>query len=119
MEEKKEVVEPIILEYLEKYTYAAKRLLDEGIILHGDVFFTKLDVWFEELDLGIKGVRNEKLVKESVLEGLSYPGFQRLSKQEKLEQYLTLENSKFTQQEVLAFISGCQFTFRFIAECMR
>lgn len=87
MEEKKEVVEPIILEYLEKYTYAAKRLLDEGIILHGDVFFTKLDVWFEELDLGIKGVRNEKLVKESVLEGLSYPGFQRLSKQEKLEQY--------------------------------
>ena len=39
--------------------------------------------------------------------------------QEKLEQYLTLENSKFPQQEALAFISGCQFTFRFIAECMK
>lgn len=39
--------------------------------------------------------------------------------QEKLEQYLTLENSKFTQQEVLAFISGCQFTFRFVTECMK
>ena len=38
---------------------------------------------------------------------------------EKLEQYLTLENSKFTQQEALAFISGCQFTFRFITECMK
>ena len=39
--------------------------------------------------------------------------------QEELEQYLTLENSKFPQQEALAFISGCQFTFRFIAECMK
>lgn len=39
--------------------------------------------------------------------------------QKKLEQYLTLENSKFTQQEVLAFISGCQFTFRFVTECMK
>ena len=39
--------------------------------------------------------------------------------QKKLEQYLTLENSKFTAQEALAFISGCQFTFRFIAECMK
>ena len=39
--------------------------------------------------------------------------------QEKLEQYLTLENSKFTQQEVLAFISGCQFTFRFVTEFMK
>lgn len=39
--------------------------------------------------------------------------------QGKLEQYLTLENSKFTEQEAHAFISGCQFTFRFIAECMK
>lgn len=87
LEERKEAVEPLILEYLEKYTLAAKRLLDEGIILHGDTFFTKLDEWFEGLDLGIKGVRSEKLVKESALEGLNYPGFQRLTHQEKLEQY--------------------------------
>lgn len=87
LEERKEAAEPLILEYLEKYTLAAKRLLDEGIILHGDTFFTKLDEWFEGLDLGIKGVRSEKLVKESALEGLNYPGFQRLTHQEKLEQY--------------------------------
>jgi hypothetical protein len=37
---------------------------------------------------------------------------------EKLEQYLTMENSNADRQEAQAFISGCRFAFRFLAECM-
>ena len=87
LKEEAEQAEEMILHHLEQYTLSAKRLLKEGIVLHGDDFFTKLDEWFEELDLGIKGVRSEKLVKESVLEGLNYPEFQKLSNQEKLENF--------------------------------
>lgn len=87
LKEEAEQAEEMILHHLEQYTLSAKRLLKEGIVLHGDDFFTKLDEWFEELDLGIKGVRSEKLVKESVLEGLNYPEFQKLSNQEKLETF--------------------------------
>ncbi len=87
LKEEADKAEEMILHHLEQYTLSAKRLLKEGIVLHGDDFFTKLDEWFEELDLGIKGVRSEKLVKESVLEGLNYPEFQKLSNQEKLENF--------------------------------
>lgn len=82
-----EQAEERILHHLQQYTLSARRLLKEGIVLHGDDFFTKLDEWYEELDLGTKGVRSEKLVKESVLEGLHYPDFQKLSNQQKLEKF--------------------------------
>lgn len=87
LEDETKPAEEMILNHLEQYTLAAQRLFQEGIILHGDNFFTKLDEWFEELDLGIKGVRSEKLVKESALQGLDYPEFQKLSNQKQLEKF--------------------------------
>lgn len=87
LEDETKQAEEMILSHLEQYTLDAQRLFQEGIILHGDDFFTKLDEWFEELDLGIKGVRSEKLVRESALQGLDYPGFQKLSNQKQLEKF--------------------------------
>lgn len=87
LEDETKQAEEMILNHLEQYILAAQRLFQEGIILHGDDFFTKLDEWFEELDLGIKGVRSEKLVRESALQGLNYPEFQKLSNKKQLEKF--------------------------------
>lgn len=93
LNERAEQAEELILHHLEQYTCSIKRLLKEGVVLHGDDFFTKLDEWLEELDLGIEGVRSEKLIKESALGSLEYPEFQKLSGQEKLRKFRSIIHS--------------------------
>lgn len=58
------------LEYLNRYadiccsvTYPIK--------LHGDAFFDNIDGWFEKFDLGPLAPREEKVIKESMLQGLT------------------------------------------------
>lgn len=47
--------------------------------LHGDEFFDCMEEWFEEFDLGKLPLRDERLVKESMLEAVvSNPYFQAL-----------------------------------------
>lgn len=47
--------------------------------LHGDSFFTQLDSWLSEFDLGTKAVRSEEVIKESMVEGItSNPAFTSL-----------------------------------------
>lgn len=71
-------------EKLEQCVEQIDRLLEQGIVLHGDDFFNQLDDWFEEFELGAQGVRNEKLVRQSAIEMLENPVFAGMN-QERLQ----------------------------------
>ncbi len=71
-------------ERLECFVSLIIRMLQEGIVLHGDAFFDKLDSWFEELDLGAQGVRTGKFVMESAVSALENPVFEGLEHKERL-----------------------------------
>jgi hypothetical protein len=47
--------------------------------LHGDDFFDKIEGWFEGFSLGSDAPRSEKLIKESMVQGLSNPLFAALA----------------------------------------
>lgn len=49
---------------LQKYAQTVLGLLHCGM-LHGDTYFTKLDTWFEQLDLGSQMPRSKKLILEN------------------------------------------------------
>jgi transcriptional regulator with XRE-family HTH domain len=50
--------------------------------LHGDSFFDAIDGWFADFDLGTNAPRNDKVIKESMLQGvLSNPAFAALAEQ--------------------------------------
>lgn len=82
----REEAEEQVLERLERFIVASKQLFADGIQLHGDDFFNHLDEWFQDLELGISGVRNEGLVRDSVIQGLQHPLFAQLNNQERLQQ---------------------------------
>ncbi len=82
----REEAEEQVLERLERFIAASKQLFADGIQLHGDDFFNHLDEWFQDLELGISGVRNEGLVRDSVIQGLQHPLFAQLNNQERLQE---------------------------------
>lgn len=59
---------------LKKYAETVRSLLKTGL-LHGDSYFSKLDSWFEELDLGTQMPRSKKLVIQNARENLNNPAF--------------------------------------------
>lgn len=80
---------------LEHYAAACGQLFADGIKQHGDSFFDSLDPWLEESELGTEGLRSERSVRESVLEGLRNPVFSGLKDQERLRR-LELEITERT-----------------------
>jgi transcriptional regulator with XRE-family HTH domain len=49
--------------------------------LHGDEFFDCVDEWFNEFDLGIEAPRDEKLIKQSIIQSIiTNPAFDKLTK---------------------------------------
>lgn len=84
-----------ILDHLEKFTLFSKAVLKDGVKLHGDSFFSRLDGWIERLDLGGEGVRDRKLVQRSAKEALENPVFQILREPKRIE---ALKN-QFTEEE--------------------
>lgn len=59
---------------LKKYAETVSSLLKVGL-LHGDSYFSKLDSWFEKLDLGPQMPRSKKLVIQNARENLNNPVF--------------------------------------------
>ncbi|NCB41381.1 MAG: XRE family transcriptional regulator [Clostridia bacterium] len=58
--------------------------------LHGDSFFSELDPWFKEFDLGGEAPRSKEVIKASMLQGIANnPAFARLQSN---KQYQTLVN---------------------------
>jgi len=50
------------------------------LTLHGDEFFDKIDEWLSELDLGVEAPRNEKTIKQGMIDGVAKnPAFAALS----------------------------------------
>lgn len=48
--------------------------------LHGDVFFDRIDKWLSELDLGVHAPRDDKTVKQSIIDSVANnPAFTNLS----------------------------------------
>ena len=62
---------------LRKYAETVCTLMEKGM-LHGDSYFSKLDSWFEELDLGTQMPRSKKLIVQSARENLNNPVFDSL-----------------------------------------
>lgn len=73
---------------LERYTDAVCRLLKDDVLLHGDAFFSRLDEWFEGLDLGAQGVRDRRLIVESARGMFAHPQLATLSDKERVEQMI-------------------------------
>ncbi len=71
---------------LERYLAACKQLFADGIKLHGDDFFDRMEECLEEMDLGTEGVRSADSVRNSVLEGLRSPLFACLEDQDRLQE---------------------------------
>lgn len=62
--------------YLTRYT---ERVMNDlfPIRLKGDAYFNLLDSWFDTLDLGPAALREENLIKRSIIESLNHPAFQQ------------------------------------------
>lgn len=69
------------LDWLKKYGRVIAHMMRGVLSLHGDTYFTNLDIWFEGLDLGNHAVRDKRVVWESAMQGISLPIFE-LIKQE-------------------------------------
>lgn len=77
---------PEAIEKLEKFADCSISMINHGIRLHGDGFFTMLDEWFDEQDLGADPVRNEKLIISDILKMLDNPALSILFEHEEYEQ---------------------------------
>lgn len=66
------------LKRLKRFAELVAELLKLEEVLHGDTYFTKLDVWFEQLDLGTLLVRDKRIVLQSARESLLNPVFDTL-----------------------------------------
>lgn len=63
------------LDMLEQYSELASRIR-YPIRLHGDPFFDKIEDWLTELDLGTETPRNDKVVRQSIVDSvLQNPAF--------------------------------------------
>ena len=74
------------LEKMKKYANCSIDMIEHGIKLHGDGFFTKVDEWFNELDLGADPVRNVKLIVSDILRMFENPSLSVLFDMEEYQQ---------------------------------
>jgi len=71
------------------------------ISLHGDDFFDCIDEWFREFDLGTAPPRDEKLVKESMIQGIvANPSFLMLSELPKYKNIINTMKCKLGEHHV-------------------
>ncbi len=86
------------IQWLQTYAECVVAVVSDEIMLHADDYFTKLDRWFEEFDLGTQLVRDKKVILESAKESLLNPVFEILREEKgfkKMEAILeNLSNGK-------------------------
>lgn len=64
--------------------------------LHGDAFFTELDSWFADFELGPRLPRSEEAIRRSLLEGLTEnPAFSSLSAHPRFQSCVSKLKTKF------------------------
>lgn len=79
---------------LQKYLNAVDMLIKDFRI-HGDKFFDRLDGFIETMDLGSIGVRDKKVVLESIIETLENPVFTPLFKRSDYKQLKAEYKNKY------------------------
>ncbi len=77
------------LSRLEQFMRLIRILFSQGLTLHGDSFFNRLDSWFQDSDLGTQSVREPKLVARDVLQAFEHPAFAILQPSERFQQLKT------------------------------
>lgn len=73
-------LEEEIYQRIEKYVQMVCKLVKDGKKLHADAFFYRLEDWFENLELGTKGVRNDKVTLADTIASLRHPGIRCAAK---------------------------------------
>lgn len=84
------------LEYLQKYMHVC---LHEFLpfTLHGDEFFDQIELWFQDFYLGNAAPRSQKLIQESMVQGIkANPIFESLRKYSKYQHIVEQLESKNT-----------------------
>ncbi len=70
------------LNYLKRFGKAIEILLTgEEIIIHGDSYFTKLEQWLQEQELGGNAPRDKKVIWDSAIHAFSHPAFASLERE--------------------------------------
>ena len=73
-------------ERLNQFVNLSVSLLEnDGLFLHDDSYFDKIDRIFEQSDLGISAPRNRKLVFDGIVQSLNNPAFSILLQDEEFE----------------------------------
>jgi transcriptional regulator with XRE-family HTH domain len=69
--------------------------------LHGDEYFDAIDEWFDEFDLGAKSPRDEKLIKESMIQSVtSNPAFEIFAEQPRYKNIVETMKNKLGGNEL-------------------
>ena len=64
------------LTYIENFVEAIENLLGEDVLIfHGDSYFTKLDQWIQEQELGGSPPRDKKVIWDSAIQAFDHPAF--------------------------------------------
>jgi len=84
------------LRMLKEFTAFMHCLLEGGeIVLHGDDYFTKLEEWFEQLDLGNRAPRDKKVIIDSAVGAFSHPAFCVLQEEKEFQELKRSLNKAF------------------------
>lgn len=75
------------LAYLERFVEAIENLLStDGLIFQGDSYFTKLEQWIQEQELGGSLPRDIKVIWDSAIQAFEHPAFAALSDEKKFRE---------------------------------
>lgn len=74
------------LRRLKRFAAIVSDLLKKEYTLHGDDYFTRMDNWFEQLDLGAQLVRDRRVILQSAKESLKNPVFDVLRERKEYKQ---------------------------------
>ena len=68
--------------YIENFVEAIENLLAEDVLIfHGDSYFTKLDQWIQEQELGGSPPRDKKVIWDSAIQAFDHPAFAVLAEE--------------------------------------
>lgn len=74
------------LERLEWYAAVVRRMFDgDNLTRHGDDYFNKVSVWYDQCELGNQPPRSRKVILDSARQIFDYPVFADLAKEERFQ----------------------------------
>lgn len=79
---------------LERFVYGSIAFLEQGIKLHGNEYFNRLDEWLDNLSLGSSPPRDERVVMESLVPAINNPVFSKLYNNEKYKEFKAIIERK-------------------------